>query len=120
VEGNDKSLIGKRVCGTFYRLIQVAGCVHSGFEIGNGAYQEYVKVNKALTIPLPDNLPFEEEAALPLASIIAALVIFQKLRFPKPGEGEKEVPFLVWGGSSSVVNLQISQVDQVFRLCLIT
>jgi NADPH:quinone reductase-like Zn-dependent oxidoreductase len=39
---------------------------------------------------------------LPLASITAALVIFQQFSFPFPGEGTKEVPFLVWGGASSV------------------
>lgn len=94
--------MGRGYARTFCLLIQVAGCVHGGFEKGNGAYQEFVKVDKALTISLPDSLPFEEGAALPLASITAALVIFQQLGFPKPGEGKKEVPFLVWGGSSSV------------------
>jgi NADPH:quinone reductase-like Zn-dependent oxidoreductase len=76
--------------------------VHGGYEEGNGAYQEYVKIDKALTIPLPDTVPFEAGAALPLASITAALVIFQQLEFPLPGTGKKEVPFLVWGGASSV------------------
>ena len=82
-------------------LTQVAICVHGGYD-GFGAYQEYAKVDKALTIPLPDNMSFEEGATFPLASITAALVIYQQFGFPKPGEGKKEVPFLVWGGASSV------------------
>lgn len=81
---------------------QVAACVHGGWENGNGGYQEYVKIDKALTIALPDSLSFEEGAALPLATITACLVIFQQLGFPLPGEGKKNVPFLVWGGASSV------------------
>jgi len=76
--------------------------VHGGWEDGNGAYQEYVKVDKGLIIPLPDNVSFEGGATLPLASITAALVIFQQLGFPFPGEGKKDIPFLVWGGASSV------------------
>jgi NADPH:quinone reductase-like Zn-dependent oxidoreductase len=51
---------------------------------------------------LPESLSFEEAATLPLASITAALVIFQQLGFPEPGEGKKDVPFLVWGAASSV------------------
>jgi len=47
-------------------------------------------------------MSFEDGAALPLASVTAALVIFQKLEFPLPGTGTKDVPFLVWGGASSV------------------
>ena len=76
--------------------------MHGGWEDGNGAYQEYVKVDKGLIIPLPDNVSFEGGATLPLASITAALVIFQQLGFPFPGEGKKDIPFLVWGGASSV------------------
>lgn len=74
--------------------------MHGGWEKGNGAYQEYAKVDEALTIALPPNVSFE--ATLPLASITAALLIFQQLGFPFPGQGKKEVPFLVWGGASSV------------------
>jgi NADPH:quinone reductase-like Zn-dependent oxidoreductase len=59
-------------------------------------------VDPALIIALPDNISFEEGATLPLPGITAALVIFQELGFPKPGKGTKEVPFLVWGGASSV------------------
>jgi NADPH:quinone reductase-like Zn-dependent oxidoreductase len=76
--------------------------VHGGWEDGNGAYAEYVRIDKGMTIPLPENISFEEGATLPLASITAALVIFQQLGFPFPGEGKKDVPFLVWGGASSV------------------
>ena len=52
--------------------------------------------------PLPEDLSFEAAAALPLASITAALVIFEQLGFPFPGQGKTKVPFLVWGGASSV------------------
>jgi NADPH:quinone reductase-like Zn-dependent oxidoreductase len=55
-----------------------------------------------MTIPLADSMSFEEGSALPLASITASLVIFQQLGFPLPGTGKKNVPFLVWGGASSV------------------
>ena len=47
-------------------------------------------------------MSFEDGAAFPLASVTAALMIFQKLEFPLPGSGTKNVPFLVWGGASSV------------------
>ena len=80
----------------------MAACVHGGWEKHNGGYQEYVKVDKALIIQLPDSMSFEEGAALPLATITACLLIFEKHGFPLPGKGKKEVPFLVWGGASSV------------------
>jgi NADPH:quinone reductase-like Zn-dependent oxidoreductase len=80
-------------------LLWIAACVHGGWEKGNGGYQEYIKVDGALTIPLPSNVPSEAGVTLPLASITAALVIFQQFDFPFPGEGTKEVPFLVWGGA---------------------
>jgi NADPH:quinone reductase-like Zn-dependent oxidoreductase len=104
VDAKDKSLIGKRVRSLyqFGLILQVAAVVHGGFEEGNGAYGEYVKAYKDLSIPLPDNMSFEAGATLPLASATAALVIFQKLEFPLPGSGTKDVPFLVWGGASSV------------------
>ena len=55
-----------------------------------------------MTIALPDSMSFEEGSTLPLATITACLVIFQQLGFPLPGTGKKNVPFLVWGGASSV------------------
>jgi len=103
VDAKDKSLIGKRVFASPNVInLKVAAAVHGGYEIGNGAYQEYVKADAALTISLPDNTPFDAAATLPLASQTAALLIFQQLGFPFPGQGKRDIPFLVWGGASSV------------------
>jgi NADPH:quinone reductase-like Zn-dependent oxidoreductase len=82
--------------------LKLACCVHGRWEDDNGAQAQYVRIDKGLTIELPDNISFEESATFPLASITAALIIFQQLGFPFPGEGSKKVPFLVWGGASSV------------------
>lgn len=87
--------------------------MHGGWEVGNGAYQEYVKVDKELIIPIPDNISFEAAATLPLATITAGLGIFEKLGFPFPGQGEKKVPFLVWGGASSVGQYAIQYANLV-------
>lgn len=69
--------------------------------VENGAYAEFVAINEELLVPKPDNLGFEEAAALPLAGMTAwqALVDFAKLK-----KGEK---ILIHGGSGGVGSLAV-------------
>ncbi|MFB8893150.1 zinc-binding alcohol dehydrogenase family protein [Microbacterium plantarum] len=71
-----------------------------------GAFQLYVVVREDLATPLPDGLPYEQAAVLPLAVSTAATALFQddqlalrSLSADEPPTGETVV---VWGGSTSV------------------
>ncbi|KAK8103164.1 Dehydrogenase azaJ [Apiospora sp. TS-2023a] len=79
-----------------------------------GAFQHYVLLQANMTSPIPDSLPFERAAVLPLALSTASCGLFQKdqlaLRHPVASESaaatneektEKEI-LLIWGGSTSV------------------
>ena len=71
-----------------------------------GAFQLYPVVHERMACPIPDSLPFEEAAVLPLAVSTAACGLFQKdhlgLRHPSADPEPTGQTVLVWGGSTSV------------------
>jgi NADPH:quinone reductase-like Zn-dependent oxidoreductase len=71
-----------------------------------GAFQQYTVVLERMASPIPDSLPFEDAAVLPLALSTAACGLFQTdqlgLRHPSVDAEPTGQTLLVWGGSTSV------------------
>jgi len=71
-----------------------------------GAFQQYTAVLERMASPIPDTLPFEDAAVLPLATSTAACGLFQHdqlgLRPPSLTAEPTGQTVLIWGGSTSV------------------
>ncbi|CAF1485608.1 unnamed protein product [Rotaria sp. Silwood1] len=96
--------VGKEAIGNYKKGERVAGCVHGGLdrELGiRGAFSEYVVQEASLVFRYPSTMSPEAVVTLPLASITAALGIFQEMGLPLP-PAKIEANFLVWSGSTSV------------------
>ncbi|KAF7348026.1 GroES-like protein [Mycena sanguinolenta] len=80
---------------------RVAGIVHGGIA-PNGAFAEYVAVDAALVIAIPDNVTFENAAQLGVACLTVCQAFYQCLRLPTPLQptfaGED---ILIWSGTSA-------------------
>lgn len=76
--------------------------------VHEGAFQEHTALLERLTAVLPDDVPFEQAAVLPLGASTAACALFQPrhLGLPLPGAAdapsERSGVVVVWGGSTSV------------------
>ncbi|OTB20770.1 hypothetical protein K445DRAFT_7537 [Daldinia sp. EC12] len=73
----------------------------------DNAFQEYTILQTNMTALLPDNIPFEKAAVLPLALSTAACALYQdthlKLQLPAvPPQKPTGKTLVVWGGSSAV------------------
>ncbi|KAK6949891.1 hypothetical protein Daesc_008214 [Daldinia eschscholtzii] len=73
----------------------------------DNAFQEYTILQINMTTLLPDNIPFEKAAVLPLALSTAACALYQdthlKLQLPAvPPQKPTGKTLVVWGGSSAV------------------
>ncbi|KAI9810339.1 MAG: hypothetical protein M1827_006306 [Pycnora praestabilis] len=72
---------------------------HAGFQL-------YTVVPEIMVAPIPDSMPFENAAVLPLSLSTAAAGLYQKdyLALPYPTKDPKPTKqtILIWGGSSSV------------------
>ena len=71
-----------------------------------GAFQEYTVVLAHMAAPIPDAMPYENAAVLPLGLSTAACGLFQKdqlaLQYPSVAPKPTGKTLLVWGGSTSV------------------
>jgi len=71
-----------------------------------GAFQEYTVLLAHMAAPLPDTMPYESAAVLPLGLSTAACGLFQKdqlaLHYPAADPQPTGQTLLVWGGSTSV------------------
>ena len=71
-----------------------------------GAFQEYTVVLAHMAAPIPDTMPYENAAVLPLTLSTAACGLFQKdqlaLQHPSANPKPTGKTLLVWGGSTSV------------------
>ncbi|EHK21796.1 uncharacterized protein TRIVIDRAFT_70843 [Trichoderma virens Gv29-8] len=82
---------GDRVCA-FHRMFQP-----------HGSYAQYAIAPASTTFRLPINISFEAGATLPLASMTAALALYQNLGLPLPWKPAKaDIPILIYGGASAV------------------
>jgi NADPH:quinone reductase-like Zn-dependent oxidoreductase len=81
----------------------------AGFVQGNsnrpprGVFAEYCVIEGSLVFPIPDEVSFQDAAAIPLPFATAMQAMFQRLALPEPSKPDKTaLPFLVNGGTSSV------------------
>ncbi|KAJ7782240.1 chaperonin 10-like protein [Mycena maculata] len=80
---------------------RVAGAVHGGIA-PNGAYAEYVAVDAALIISIPDDMTFENVAQLGVACFTVCQSLYQCLGLPtplKPASVPEDI--LIWSGTSA-------------------
>ncbi|KAE9388121.1 GroES-like protein [Gymnopus androsaceus JB14] len=85
---------------------RVAGFNYGGsYQTDNGSYAEYVRLYAAATFKIPDEMSYEEGAALPIAHLTAP--------FSQPS-GEKEI-ILIWGGSTAVGHnaIQLAKISNL-------
>lgn len=92
--------VGDRVIG------HAVGTDKDSNSAAEGAFQLYTAVSEKLACPVPDAMPFEDAAVLPLAVSTAASGLFQTshlgLRHPSANPEPTGQTVLVWGGSTSV------------------
>ncbi|KAH9914755.1 chaperonin 10-like protein [Fomitopsis serialis] len=80
---------------------RVAGCVQGGIA-PNGAFAEYVVMQAALAIALPDSVSFEDGAQLGVACFTACLALYDCLKLPTPDHPvEESSSVLIWSGTSA-------------------
>jgi NADPH:quinone reductase-like Zn-dependent oxidoreductase len=105
--------VSKHVAFTFSQWLRLTIDLRNSHTIGlgtqephHGGYQLYTVVPEILVCPVPDDLPLQRAAVLPLAISTAAAGLYQKthLGLPYPKLAPKKIgkTILVWGGSSSV------------------
>lgn len=87
-------------------LAHAVGTDKDSNHAAEGTFQHYTVVLERLSCPIPDTLPFEDAAVLPLAVSTAACGLFQTshlgLRHPSADPEPTGQTLLVWGGSTSV------------------
>lgn len=92
--------VGDRVLG------HAVGSDKDSNSAAEGAFQQYTVVLERMASPIPDTMPFEDAAVLPLAVSTAACGLFQTdqlgLRHPSVNAEPTGQTLLVWGGSTSV------------------
>ena len=106
--------IGDRVLGMALGL--------SSERTQEGAFQIYTILLEDMTTGIPDGLPFEKAATLPLAVYTSTAALFQKdylgLELPSTKPKAKGKTIVIWGGSSSVgsnaIQLAVAAGYEVF------
>ncbi|HEY0753945.1 MAG TPA: zinc-binding alcohol dehydrogenase family protein [Ktedonobacteraceae bacterium] len=87
-----------------------------------GAFQEYTVVLAHMATPIPNTLPYENAAVLPLTLSTAACGLFEKdqlaLHYPSVNPQPTGKTLLIWGGSTSVgsnaIQLAVAAGYEVF------
>ncbi len=92
--------VGDRVLG------HAVGTDKDSNSAAEGGFQHYTVVLERMASPIPDTMPFEDAAVLPLGLSTAACSLFQTdhlgLRHPSADARPIGETLLVWGGSTSV------------------
>jgi NADPH:quinone reductase-like Zn-dependent oxidoreductase len=92
--------VGDRVLG------HAVGTDKDSNRAAEGGFQQYTVVLERMAAPIPDTMPSEDAAVLPLALSTAACGLFQKdqlgLQYPAANAEPTGRTLLVWGGSTSV------------------
>jgi len=117
---NYPTVLGSDVAGEVVEIGKVVTRFHVGDRVlghavgtdkdsgsaAEGAFQQYTVVLERMASPIPDSMPFEDAAVLPLAVSTASCGLFEKnqlgLRYPTAGATPTGQTVLVWGGSTSV------------------
>ncbi|KAL3449125.1 chaperonin 10-like protein [Aspergillus insuetus] len=103
-QGDDISGIVESAGSSVYEYVpgDRVAAFHRMFQ-PHGSYAQYAIAPASTTFRLPSNVSFEAGATLPLASMTAALALYQNLGLPLPWNPAKsETPVLIYGGASAV------------------
>ena len=99
-KGVTRFKVGDRVLG------HAVGTDKKRNSAAEGAFQTYTVLLAHMAAPIPDTLPYENAAVLPLGLSTAACGLFQKdhlaLQYPSATPKPTGQTLLVWGGSTSV------------------
>lgn len=70
----------------------------------HGSYAEYAIGPAHTTFHIPESISFEEAVTIPLASMTAAVALYQELQLPLPWvpHVERRIPLIIYGGSTAV------------------
>jgi len=117
--GVSRFRIGDRVIG------QALGMDKKRNRSAEGAFQEYTVLLAHMVAPIPDSLPYESAAVLPLGLSTAACGLFEKdqlaLNHPSANAQPTGKTLLIWGGSTSVgsnaIQLAVAAGYEVITTC---
>jgi len=69
----------------------------------HGSFAEYAVGRADTTFHIPQNVPFEEAATIPLAGMTGALGLYQRLGLPLPWlPAQERFPLIIYGAASAV------------------
>lgn len=98
--------------GIYWLFDQVAAQLTSLGEIeGQGAYSEYTLADEKICFKVPDNIPLEQAATVPLAATTAWLALFRSQSLAIDRTAGSDVQLLIWAGSST-------QIPTAYRITL--
>jgi len=105
--------------GSSWRKSQrVAGFVHGTWaEPMRGSFAEYLVTEKDVVYEVPENVSWEDAAAIPLAFATAVQAMEQRLKLPEPSKPTKDsFPLFINGGTSSVGKyaIQLAKLSGLF------
>lgn len=94
-------------------------------QASGGSYAEYAVAPAHTTFHLPAKTSFEEAATIPLASMTAAVALYQQLGLPlpwNPAPEGKRIPLIVYGGSTSIgaFALKFAKLSNIHPLITVT
>ncbi|KAH8664780.1 chaperonin 10-like protein [Ilyonectria robusta] len=92
---------------------KVAGLIWGGEIKGLGAYSDYTIADENICFKIPDNIPLEQAATVPLAATTAWLALFRSQSLNIDRTLGLDVELLVWAGSTSV-GLYAVQIASLF------
>ena len=106
---------------------RVAGMVHGGWEVGVGAFAQYVVTLPEYVVAVPDSMSDEEASGLGVAGITAIFGLFQNKHLSLPEPSGTELPpvdpklkVLVWSGASSVGQFVIQMARAIGAYVIVT
>jgi NADPH:quinone reductase-like Zn-dependent oxidoreductase len=104
--------VGKAVGKSWQPGDRVFGCGHGANLVNkdDGVFAEYAVVKGDLQMRIPEGWSFEKAATLPLGTITVGQGLFQKsLKLELPGESQqrRDIPVLIYGGSTATGALGI-------------
>ncbi|KAI9658958.1 MAG: hypothetical protein M1821_001918 [Bathelium mastoideum] len=113
------SAVGENV--TEFKVGDRVGAFHE-MRTPGGSYAEYALAWAHTTFHIPKTTTYEEAAAIPLAAMTAAVGLYVRLGLPEPWKvGDKDIPLVIYGGSSAVgaYAIQLAQRSKIHPLIVV-
>ncbi|KPM42101.1 hypothetical protein AK830_g4456 [Neonectria ditissima] len=98
---------------------KIAGLIWGGQVQGQGAYSEYAIADENICYKIPDGMPLEQAATVPLAAATAWMALFGSKSLHIDRTKGSSVQLLIWAGSTSV-GLYAVQLAALFGFSIAT